>query len=59
MIRDKNYRIRLYDADGLATLLRQAGFGAIRRHEQPSKGTAHGGDVGCMRGRLLIKARKR
>jgi D-alanine-D-alanine ligase len=59
MIRDKNYRIRLYDADRLATLLRQAGFSDIQRHEQALADPATGGDVGCMRGRLLITALKR
>lgn len=58
MIRDKNYRIRLYDVDSLASLLRQAGFSDIQRHEHHLAGTAQGGDVGCMRGRLLITAQK-
>ncbi len=58
LIRDKNYRIRLYRRDELATLARQAGFSQIRAHDPKQVGAEAGGDVGCMRQRLLITARK-
>lgn len=58
LIRDKGYRIRLYRSDDLAALVRQAGFVQIGLHDQQSAGVEAGEDVGCMRHRLLITARK-
>ncbi len=58
LIRDKNYRIRLYRRDELAALAHQAGFSEVRAHDQKQAGSEPGGDVGCMRQRLLITARK-
>ena len=58
LIRDKNYRIRLYRRDELAALARQAGFGEVRAYDQKQAGAETDGDVGCMRQRLLITARK-
>lgn len=58
LIRDKNYRIRLYRRDDLLALVRRAGFTDIRQHDPPSAEPEKGEDVGCMRHRLLITARK-
>lgn len=59
LIRDKNYRIRLYHRDELAALVSRAGFTDIRQHDQQSINGEAGRDVGCMRHRLLITARTR
>jgi D-alanine-D-alanine ligase len=58
LIRDKNYRIRLYDAETLAGLLDRAGFREISQHTQPSGAVDGKRDVGCMQHRLFISARK-
>lgn len=58
LIRDKNYRIRLYRRDDLLALVRRAGFTDIRQHDPPVTEANKDDDVGCMRHRLLITARK-
>jgi D-alanine-D-alanine ligase len=58
LIRDKNYRIRLYDAEALTALVAQAGFSDIRQHAPPSSQAGHHRDTGCMQNRLLISAAK-
>ena len=58
LIRDKNYRIRLYGRDELLALVRRAGYTDIRQHDPPAMQTDKGEDFGCMRDRLLITARK-
>jgi hypothetical protein len=58
LIRDKNYRIRLYRREDLAALVRGAGFTDVRQHDPPSANLKAGEDVGCMRHRLLLTARK-
>ena len=55
-IRDMNYRIRLYRRQELLALVRQAGFVDVHSHDQASAGAVAGGDVGCMRHRLLVTA---
>ncbi len=58
LIRDNNYRIRLYHRDELMALVHQADFIEVRSHDRHSVRAKSGGDVGCMRHRLLITARK-
>ncbi len=58
LIRDRNYRIRLYRRDDLLALVDRAGFTDIRQHELPAEKMDEAEDVGCMRHRLLITARK-
>ncbi len=58
LIRDKNYRIRLYQLEELMALVRQADFVDVRSHDFHSVQTVTGEDVGCMRHRLLITAHK-
>ncbi len=58
LIRDRNYRIRLYHREDLVAIARQAGFAEIRSHDQQSVRRVEGGDVGCMRHRILITARR-
>lgn len=58
LIRDKTYRIRLYRRDDLLTLVRRAGFTDIQHHDPPATEMGKEEDVGCMRHRLLITARK-
>lgn len=59
LIRDKNYRMRLYDAEALTSLAAQAGFSEIRQHASPSSRAGRHRDTGCMQNRLLISASKR
>ncbi|MDJ0720021.1 MAG: class I SAM-dependent methyltransferase [Desulfobacterales bacterium] len=60
LIRDMNYRIRLYDRETLLRLVRQAGFVGARVHDQGAAASATGSDadVGCMRHRLLVTAHR-
>ncbi len=58
LVRDQNYRIRLYSSDDLVTLVGQAGFTDIRCHNPQSAALARDKDIGCMQQRLLISARK-
>jgi D-alanine-D-alanine ligase len=58
LIRDRNYRIRLYRRDDLLALVDRAGFTDIRQHDLPAAKMDTAEDVGCMRHRLLITARK-
>lgn len=58
LIRDKNYRIRLYNCKNLMALVRRAGFTAIRPHASSSISADADEDFGCMRDRLLITAQK-
>jgi len=57
LIRDKNYRIRLYNQNDLNDLALNAGFGNIQIHTGASamKVTE---DVGCMNHRLVVSAQK-
>ncbi len=57
LVRDQNYRIRLYSADDLVALVARAGFTDIQQHDPQSASLARGKDVGCMQQRLLISAR--
>ncbi len=58
LIRDKNYRIRLYRRDELVALAHQAGFSDVQVYDQKHIGAETGEDLGCMRQRLLITARR-
>ncbi|MGD8241706.1 MAG: class I SAM-dependent methyltransferase [Desulfobacterales bacterium] len=58
LIRDQNYRIRLYSANDLTAIVAEAGFTDIQQHDPQSAELARGQDVGCMQQRLLISARK-
>ena len=58
LIRDMNYRIRLYRRDELLALVRQAGFVGAQSHDQASVRPEAGRDFGCMRHRLLVTARR-
>ena len=58
LIRDRNYCIRLYSADDLLSLVAHAGFTDIQQHDPQSVVLAQDEDVGCMRKRLLISARR-
>jgi D-alanine-D-alanine ligase len=60
LIRDRNYRIRLYGRDALVALVRRAGFVGAQVHDRGTVETETGAgeDVGCMRHRLLLTARR-
>lgn len=55
LVRDKNYRVRLYSAEQLEELMSRAGFQGMRRHEDfaPYQGE---GDLGFMNHRMVITA---
>jgi D-alanine-D-alanine ligase len=57
LIRDKTYRIRLYEESDLIALARGAGFDDIQVHSNASA-MKHNEDVGCMNHRLVVTARK-
>ena len=57
LIRDKTYRIRLYNEDDLVALARTAGFDGVQSHTDVSAVKCNE-DVGCMNHRLVISARK-
>ena len=53
----ESYRIRLYGADHLASLVARAGFANVQVHTDASA-LNRSADVGCMNHRLVIVARK-
>ena len=57
LIRDKNYRIRLYSEEDLFSLVRRAGFADVRIHTNAAAMNGNE-DVGCMNHRLVVSARK-
>ena len=57
MVRDATYCIRLYDAQGLETLMVSAGFNEISVHTM-SESKDPKADLGCMNNRLLAAARR-
>lgn len=57
LIRDRNYGIRLYNAEDLITLATRAGFGDVHLHTDASVLNSKE-DVGCMNHRLVLVARK-
>jgi len=57
MIRDRTYRIRLYDADALQGLVDRAGFEDVQVHTDAAV-LQREVDVGCMNHRLLVAARR-
>lgn len=57
LVRDRTYCIRLYTSDGLADMVKKAGFGSVRVYTDFSP-FAHDGDLGFMNHRMLVTARK-
>jgi D-alanine-D-alanine ligase len=58
LIRDKTYRIRLYEKAQLTNLVKKSGFKSIQVHSPDFAKLMKQEDLGCMNHRLFLTARK-